>query len=394
MPTKPNRAGEQQPYIEAGHGEASGEYGDKATGGNVHIKITEKDEPIKTVEPTKTVAPYTASKQKEFIGNYIKEHSKFEAQRQELIQSMINEADDKINNIIAKALEKGNYLFETGRSSYYSRWGIALASSDLEDETSRVKGETLYHEIGHLVDWQDMARWENVPDFIGRTYSGGFVSPKFGVTLQEMITNEGREFARDAEKVRKIKEIKLAYQQEELKKLGISQSEIETIENNHAQYIKEKEEIVDAYYKQRRDLSDKYYNDEIPEAEYSNQLNVANNQYGANIKNVANKWEASENEYSRFLSKKSIANMKGTDRFLQKYSSLSDVYSGATVGQDSFGMSHSSRYWRESKYHKGNEFFAETFQAKANGKEQYEVLKQYFPKSVEIVDEILEEMSK
>lgn len=38
MPTKPNRAGQQQNYVPAGHGDASGEYGDNATGSNKHFK--------------------------------------------------------------------------------------------------------------------------------------------------------------------------------------------------------------------------------------------------------------------------------------------------------------------------------------------------------------------
>lgn len=36
MPTKRNRAGQQQPYVPAGHGDASGEYGEHATGSNKH----------------------------------------------------------------------------------------------------------------------------------------------------------------------------------------------------------------------------------------------------------------------------------------------------------------------------------------------------------------------
>ena len=36
MPTKRNKAGNQQPYVPAGHGDASGEYGEHATGSNRH----------------------------------------------------------------------------------------------------------------------------------------------------------------------------------------------------------------------------------------------------------------------------------------------------------------------------------------------------------------------
>lgn len=42
MPTKRNRAGKMQNYVEAGHGDASGEYGDNATGSNKHFQVFKK----------------------------------------------------------------------------------------------------------------------------------------------------------------------------------------------------------------------------------------------------------------------------------------------------------------------------------------------------------------
>lgn len=43
MPTKLNSAGEQQNYVPAGNGDASGEYGDNATGSNKHFKSFSKE---------------------------------------------------------------------------------------------------------------------------------------------------------------------------------------------------------------------------------------------------------------------------------------------------------------------------------------------------------------
>lgn len=65
MPTKRNHAGNQQPYIPAGNGDPSGEYGDNATGGNVHIRIERKD-PIEQVEPkgSETAKPKEPGAQK------------------------------------------------------------------------------------------------------------------------------------------------------------------------------------------------------------------------------------------------------------------------------------------------------------------------------------------
>lgn len=50
MPTKRNRAGNQQNYVEAGHGDASGEYGDNATGSNKHFQSFKKPRETKSVK--------------------------------------------------------------------------------------------------------------------------------------------------------------------------------------------------------------------------------------------------------------------------------------------------------------------------------------------------------
>ena len=44
MPTKPNKAGEQQPYVPAGNGDASGEYGNES-GSNTHFQKFSKNQP-------------------------------------------------------------------------------------------------------------------------------------------------------------------------------------------------------------------------------------------------------------------------------------------------------------------------------------------------------------
>ena len=45
MPTKLNHAGNQQNYVPAGHGDASGEYGDNDTGSNIHIQFKKFEKP-------------------------------------------------------------------------------------------------------------------------------------------------------------------------------------------------------------------------------------------------------------------------------------------------------------------------------------------------------------
>lgn len=84
MPTKRNRAGKQQNYIEAGHGDASGEYGDNATGSNKHFQAFQK--------PKETRSKELDKKQTTEIGNYV-------LQRTGLLNSDSNYYKRIINNL-------------------------------------------------------------------------------------------------------------------------------------------------------------------------------------------------------------------------------------------------------------------------------------------------------
>lgn len=54
MPTKLNRAGQEQNYVPAGNGDASGEYGDNATGSNIHfVNFKKPDKPSEIIKELK-----------------------------------------------------------------------------------------------------------------------------------------------------------------------------------------------------------------------------------------------------------------------------------------------------------------------------------------------------
>ncbi len=84
MPTKRNRSGKQQNYVEAGHGDASGEYGDNATGSNKHFTVFQK--------PKETRSKELTSKQIQEIGNYV-------LARKDLLKSDSNYYKRLINNL-------------------------------------------------------------------------------------------------------------------------------------------------------------------------------------------------------------------------------------------------------------------------------------------------------
>ena len=73
-----------------------------------------------------------------------------------------------------------------------------------------------------------------------------------------------------------------------------------------------------------------------------------------------------------------------------KYGSLSDVVDGANKGAlNLIGFGHGKRYWGQSSHTRGDEFFAEAFSAKSTNPKGYEIFNKYFPKTMEIFEEIL-----
>lgn len=79
----------------------------------------------------------------------------------------------------------------------------------------------------------------------------------------------------------------------------------------------------------------------------------------------------------------------------RKWGDLSDVVSGATGDRlNLVGMHHYASYWRESKYNRGIEAFAEIASAKATNPESYAVFKKYLPNTVKAFEEIYSKLEK
>lgn len=89
MPTKPNHSGQQQEYVPAGNGDASGEYADNATGSNVHFKSFKK--------PENDTSKGTQSKTK--LPKEKKE------KKEQPPKPHIQDAEKKIKNILSEDME-------------------------------------------------------------------------------------------------------------------------------------------------------------------------------------------------------------------------------------------------------------------------------------------------
>lgn len=90
MATKPNKAGQQQPYVPAGNGDASGEYADSESGSNVHYSSPERERE-KTPEsvekqPSKSVESETTSGDID-VNSLVKEGGEIKISRGSLTES-------------------------------------------------------------------------------------------------------------------------------------------------------------------------------------------------------------------------------------------------------------------------------------------------------------------
>ena len=92
MPTKPNHSGQQQEYVPAGNGDASGEYADNATGSNVHFKSFKK--------PENDTSKGTQSKTK-----MPKENKDKNEKKDQPSKPYIQDAENKIKSILSNDME-------------------------------------------------------------------------------------------------------------------------------------------------------------------------------------------------------------------------------------------------------------------------------------------------
>lgn len=140
MPQKINRAGQMQNYVPAGNGDASGEYGDHATGSNKHFKVFKKpadETPISTQQPTTA-----ETKENEQTDN--KETQK---QDREQIKNQIAENEKRLKDIVDKAEVKTQYVrYNNGELTIYNDRG----SYYLDMPSNYVKIWNEFRELGNF----------------------------------------------------------------------------------------------------------------------------------------------------------------------------------------------------------------------------------------------------
>lgn len=104
MPQKLNSAGKMQNYVPAGNGDASGEYGDNATGSNKHFKVFKKPDQKET-----TQEEFDKFDEKELDNNI----NVSEKARDNLINHLSNKSDENnktLNEVIDNTTELGHVV--------------------------------------------------------------------------------------------------------------------------------------------------------------------------------------------------------------------------------------------------------------------------------------------
>lgn len=392
MPTKPNRAGNQQNYVPAGNGDASGEYGDNATGSNIHISISKKESSINEQTIVKPKKEDSNANHKERVSNYIKAHTNIKGQALKVIEENIEEGNEDCNRMLANALEKGDYSYESGRTSYYrnSSKTIVMAKKDAESQ-NRVKGEVFYHESGHLIDFQNKQAFG---DTINQPLSCSYVSKKYNRTMQEMVKEEGNLLLNFRQSLlAEVKEDKEKIENDYIEKSGLTTQQIFEHEEMVKQQRNQLNDITERYGKVKDEAASELYAGKISYLEY--------NQKYAEILKKQQKETADYLAQNADITKKINdtnnkifeAKTKAYNEFSKKYADLSDMIDAATSGRLTLSCgSHGGRYWRSNNQNQAVEFFAEIYSAKATKNEaSYNMIKKYYPKSVEIFEELLRE---
>ena len=212
MPTKRNKAGQQQPYVPEGHGDASGEYAEHGTGSNQHyaspddvkrqLGYTPKEVKPETKTPKDLVEKLNGSENEKVknFKNTILGTYKLSKDEKEKFEKIIEGADKECLDRIAN-LQNVKYQ-KTSKRAYFQPGGnsVNIKKDDLFDEL-RPSGEVLFHEYGHAIDWNsklagEMKQKANIRGFKNFEYttkapaSYTYISEKYKMSLQDMLIEE------------------------------------------------------------------------------------------------------------------------------------------------------------------------------------------------------------
>lgn len=369
MPTKPNHSGQQQEYVPAGNGDASGEYADNATGSNIHFKSfkkPKKDSVNIKIDDNKSNERQNL-KTVEDNYNFVEKNCTFNKSIKTKLKDILNNADKDSVELLNNAYNKLDYKikFRIG-SGVYSRFREYLKTDKQDFEENGkygIQGATWFHENGHLVD---NVLSGNPTEWLSSTYKN-----EEGKTLNDIATEELRDIYSKGKK--EITDIKQKYIDNALNKFDNKRyEELYNKRFNHSLDQKKSE------------LYQLFYDKKISYEEFRNRKNaLSDTQYLS---------EEERSEYEDLRKQKISLERDAVNKFYTEYATISDLYS--SEDGTGFGLGHSLHYYGKNSKLRGIELFANLFSDKAINKKAYETTKKFFPKSVKMFEEIIEKYGK
>jgi hypothetical protein len=273
-----------------------------------------------------------------YDGTFTKEYAK----------AQYEAGDDYHKELVADALESTGITYRHGKSDEcYSYMGRVILTVDEEygsEKNSYEKGEVFYHETFHAIDGGYATRWGTM---LSHTYTN-----EEGKTLYDVLKSEKRKFG--AAGIAEVKAARDKDVEEILIAKNITTRErIDATMNNW----KQQQERLNSF-------SDWQSRREVSESEEFKKANIAYNTL-----------KAQRMVYNQYANR--------------KYGFISDILS---QWNESIGIGHSTSYWKKDKYNSSSEFFAEVGACGATNNAALEVVRKYFPKSVEFAEKLIDDI--
>ena len=201
MPTKRNRAGQQQNYVPQGNGDASGEYADQASGSNKHFTNFKKPDENENSE-NKTFANFSKGSEKSAdIETQKQNFKKSISERFQNVQQAdhLEETVDKLSETLNdEAREKLNQYLAENKDLQFAFGGAGRNAAGRATNYTKINTNsnphTIRHEIGHTYDnfyGKDLPSNGEHKTFLSSDYASvKFVDPETGKTMNEMLHEE------------------------------------------------------------------------------------------------------------------------------------------------------------------------------------------------------------
>lgn len=416
MPTKPNRAGQQQNYVPKGNGDASGEYGDNATGSNKHFTAFKQpdktenkpiDTPNKAAEPPKEEVKVDEQKpENNYLGGS-KDKSDFSATLQasgftrwtydedtvELAKKVIANANEESLQVLNFSIMNHPIRFirdkNQNQGSYFRPTSneINIRPADLQKDYDE-PGQALFHELGHYFNSSnsisEKEQWHVMKKKL--TDARSLFEDKKSVT--DTLQEELKEFAANkyAPVIRKEQH---KYMNEKLKPFGFTAEEYEKNLKKYNEIMKNDPEWRSIF----------------------NQLQTAFNQGRFNSVDDANqrlqeelrRWKATCQHKDFFaMMEQQRPHYKKINAEWGKLSGIQAVSDAWSSKSDfGFGWGHPRSYYKKSYYNEhpeelvADEMFANFYGAwTVNNKAVLETTKKYFPRTYDKMVKLVEHVKE